>query len=115
MSNLSGLEIFAQPSLIAFSFTNCLRLFQQLYLTLTQRECLVNGQVPLTKLGNEYGRLGIWGAESGADRSGRGSLDDLLRHESNFKSIVIDLLQDLIDDLERGSSIRLHQYLDLTN
>lgn len=35
-----------------------------------------------------YGRFGVWGGDSGADRMGRGSLDDVLRNDSKMASII---------------------------
>ena len=97
------METSPQSSLIASSFAECLTLFRQFYVVIARADCQVNGQVSLSKVGDEYGRLGVWGGDSGAQRSGRGSLDDALRHEPNLRSIGLDLLGDLIDDLKRGS------------
>jgi hypothetical protein len=103
MSDVSDAKIFPLPSSIASLFADCLNLFRQLYLALAREGCQVKGQVSLSKVGDEYGRLGVWGGDSGAQRSGRGSLDDALRHELHLRSIVLDLLGDLINDLKRGT------------
>ncbi len=63
---------------------------------LSHEDCPVKGQVLLSKVSDEYGRLAVWGEESGAKRSGRGSLDDTLRHEPSFQLIVLDILNDLV-------------------
>lgn len=97
----------SQPSLIASLFTESSTLFRRFYLALARRDCRVNNQVSLSKVGDEYGRLGVWGGDSGAQRSGRGSLDDALRYESTLRSIVVDILEDLMNDLSRGTYVDL--------
>lgn len=42
------------------------------------------------------------GGNSGADSTGHSSLDERLRNDLNLNSIIVDLLQNLYDDLERG-------------
>jgi hypothetical protein len=94
-----------QPSAIAASFSKCSSQFRELYLALTRKDCQVTHQVSLSRLADGYGRFGVWGGNSRADRTGRGSLDDSLRNDpSSLYSIILDLLDSLHDDLERGMS-----------
>lgn len=84
---------------LAYSFQDCSSLFQKLY-----HELLAYGVISLYKYKNEYGRLGVWGSESRADRTGRGSLDDVLRHDSTTSSIIAEVLGNLREDLEACKS-----------
>lgn len=61
-------------------------------------------EVSLPKISDGYGRLNVWGANAGAVRSGRGSLDDNLRNEKKLQSIIHDILTELIDVLRSGTS-----------
>jgi hypothetical protein len=93
-----------QSSTIAASFSNCSSQFRELYVTLTSKDCQGTHGVSLSRLADEYGRFGVWGGNSRADRTGRGSLDDSLRRDPSLYSIILDLLDNLHGDLERGMS-----------
>ena len=44
------------------------------------------------------------GREFGADRAGRGSLDETLRNKQSLTSAILDILQDIYDSLENGTA-----------
>ena len=92
---------------IASTFANCLELYQRLRFSLERDNSNVASQIDLSKVSDEYGRLNVWGSDVGALRVGRGSLDDALRNEDRMRSIVQDILRDLVDNLERGMSLSL--------
>jgi len=71
-------------------------LFKELYLALA-----TYSHISLSQFNDQYGRFGVWGVDSGADRTGRGSLDDLLRNDPNQKFIISEILVDLCMDLEK--------------
>jgi hypothetical protein len=77
------------------------------YIALADEGCRVAGQVSLTRISDEYGRLGVWGRNSGADRTGRGSLDDRLRNDPKLRGVVFELLSDLDAYLIRGVFSRI--------
>ncbi|OBT50955.1 hypothetical protein VE04_08904, partial [Pseudogymnoascus sp. 24MN13] len=89
---MSEVEFTASP--LADSFQHCARSFKELYLAL-----FAYGPISLSKFNDEYGRFGVWGGDSGADRTGRGSLDDVLRNDPRTTSIIAELLENLNDDL----------------
>jgi hypothetical protein len=95
-------EAAPQSFSIAVSFSNCYTEFRKFYIALINDGCSVAHQVSRSRINDEYGRLGVWGKNSGVDRIGRGSLDDALRNDPNLQSIVLDVLNNLHDDLERG-------------
>ncbi|KFY44059.1 hypothetical protein V494_01665 [Pseudogymnoascus sp. VKM F-4513 (FW-928)] len=53
-------------------------------------------------ISNECGRLGVWGSNSGADRQGRGSLDDQLRNDSTVHNMVAQSLKSLHSCITQG-------------
>lgn len=79
---------------LADSFQRCSSSFKELYLAL-----FAYGPISLSKFNDEYGRFGVWGSDSGADRSGRGSLDDVLRNDPKATSIIAEVLENLDEDL----------------
>ena len=87
---------------IASAFSDCLTLYRRLWFSLTDHEFQVADQVDLAKLSDGYGRLNVWGSDSGALRTGRGSLDDVLRTDDKLRSIVVDIIDDLINALKQG-------------
>lgn len=87
---------------IAELFSKCSGQFRKFYVGLSEDRR--THQISLSRLADEYGRFGVWGGNSGADRAGRGSLDERLRDEINLNSIVLDLLGNIYDDLEEGMS-----------
>jgi hypothetical protein len=99
---LHGSPPTPQPSPIADCFARCSHNFKQFYIALAGEDCQFSEKVPLSQLSDEYGRLGVWGANSAADRTGRGSLDDVLRDDPELRSIILEILRDLCHDLEYG-------------
>ncbi|KFY11671.1 hypothetical protein V491_07104 [Pseudogymnoascus sp. VKM F-3775] len=87
-------EVASTTSVLADSFQRCSRSFKDLYVTL-----FAYGSISLSRFNDEYGRFGVWGGDSGADRMGRGSLDDVLRNDSKTASIIAELLENLNYDL----------------
>lgn len=92
----------SQSPFIADTFVTCLVLYRKFHSCIASDERRIRCQVDLAKVSDEYGRLNVWGSDSGALRSGRGSLDDALRNDENLKSIVLDIVNDLIDAIKRG-------------
>jgi hypothetical protein len=87
-------EVVSTASPLADSFQRCSRSFKELYLVL-----FAYGPISLSKFNDEYGRFGVWGGDSGADRTGRGSLDDVLRNDLKVTSIIVEVLENLDEDL----------------
>ena len=87
---------------IAPAFAACLMVYRHLYLSLTRPDSHVADQVDASKVFDNYGRLNVWGSDSGALRTGRGSLDDLLRSNESLRSLVLDTISDLTKSIERG-------------
>ena len=94
-------DIREAPS-IAPAFAACLMVYRHLYLSLTRPDCRVADQVDVSKVYDNYGRLNVRGSDPGALRTGRGSLDDVLRTNENLRSIVLDTISDLIKSIKRG-------------
>ncbi|KAL8712208.1 MAG: hypothetical protein Q9225_006987, partial [Loekoesia sp. 1 TL-2023] len=90
-----------QPQSIAAAFLACQDLYRRLYLSLAGHEAQAADQIDLADLSDNYGRLNIWGSDSGALRTGSGSLDDILRADDNLRAIVHDLFGDLTEALNR--------------
>lgn len=95
---------------LADSFQRCSRSFKELYLAL-----FAYGSISLSKFNDEYGRFGVWGGDSGADRTGRGSLDDVLRNDPKTASIIAELLENLNDDLNICKAKSLIFFIVLQN
>ncbi|KFZ16731.1 hypothetical protein V501_02082 [Pseudogymnoascus sp. VKM F-4519 (FW-2642)] len=98
-------EVASTASPLADSFQRCARSFKELYLAL-----FAYGPISLSKFIDEYGRFGVWGGDSGADRTGRGSLDDVLRNDPRTTSIIAELLENLTMG-KNGFRMRNLQYL----
>ncbi|KAL8993305.1 MAG: hypothetical protein Q9169_006441 [Polycauliona sp. 2 TL-2023] len=62
---------------------------------LTKRQAQGAKDLELSEVSDNYGRLKLWGVESRALRTGRGSLDDSLRNNEKLRSVLLDLLNDL--------------------
>ena len=90
-------------SSIAAKFSDCLGSYRQLYFLLMSHDLQGLEHIDLVELSDNYGRLNVWGADSGALRIGRGSLDDILRTNENLRSIILDLLGDLREAIGRGT------------
>jgi hypothetical protein len=99
-------EVVTHNSLLADSFQRCSRSFKKLYLAL-----FAYGPISLSKFNDEYGRFGVWGGDSGADRTGRGSLDDVLRNDPKTTSIIAEVLDNLEEDLNTCKIKSLHLFL----
>lgn len=91
-----------QPSPIALAFEESVKIFREFYIALANKDCKVANQFSISHVGDEYGRLGVWGRNSGADRKGRSSLDDIVRNDPDLQSIILEILKDLHGDLEIG-------------
>jgi hypothetical protein len=91
-----------QPYPIALAFEESVNKFKELYVALASKDCKVVNQFSISRVGDEYGRLGVWGRNSGADRKGRSSLDDILHNDPDLNSIILDILKDLCEDLGFG-------------
>ena len=98
-----GDETSARDSAIAALFSRCSSQFRNFYAAIVCKDRQTH-QINLARLTGEFGRLGGWGGNSGADRMGRGSLDEKVRNDQNLKSVILNLLEDLYDTLERGKS-----------
>lgn len=85
---------------LAEVYERCRRSFQRIFWAVADGG--VASQVSLTRISDENGRLGVWGRDSGADRTGRGSLDDRLRNDPTLRGIVFELLADLDTYLIKG-------------
>ena len=106
MSGMPDDAIDEVTSSIAAKFSDCLGSYRQLYFLLTSRHVRGLQDVDLTEVSDNYGRLNVWGADSGALRIGRGSLDDILRTDKHLRSILLDLLGDLLEAIGRGTPQR---------
>lgn len=104
---MSGSEDVEQPQSIAAAFFTCQDLYRCLYLSLAGQEAQVADQVNMADVSDNYGRLNIWGSDSGVLCTGSGSLDDMLRTDDKLRSIAHDLFGDLEDTLDRGKSSNL--------
>lgn len=100
MLKMSGPEKASPSPLISSIFTTCLVLYRDLYLYLADDRPEIAAKIDLARVSDEYGRLNVWGSESGALRIGRGSLDDRLRDDPKLQSIIVDILNDLINALK---------------
>jgi hypothetical protein len=87
-------EVVSTASPLADYFQRCSHSFRELYLAL-----FAYGPISLSRFNDEYGRFGVWGGDSGADRTGRGSLDDILRNDPKTTSIITEVLENLDEDL----------------
>lgn len=96
-----SLENVVEEFSIAILFEQCLQRYREVYLKLIENNGNGDSGFSISQLADEYGRIGVWGKNSGADRTGRGSLDDRLRVEPGLRSIVSDLLKVLESDLDR--------------
>lgn len=88
---------------IAATFSGCLTSYRRLYFLLTSRKAQGAEDIDLTEVSDNYGRLNVWGADSGALRTGRGSLDDIIRANENLRSILLDILGDLKEAIGIGT------------
>ena len=91
-------------SSIASAFSACLEAYRDFYLVLARDERTATETIPLPEVADEYGRLKVWGANTEALRTGRGSLDDKLRNDGRLKSMILTLLRELTEDLQRGAT-----------
>ncbi|KAF8243837.1 hypothetical protein K440DRAFT_497530, partial [Wilcoxina mikolae CBS 423.85] len=87
---------------ISSSFRMCVQSFRRLFSLLEESE---SGENFASRLRDETGRFRIWAENAGAHRTGRVSLDHRLREASNMKRMIIDLLEALDEDLQKGIAI----------
>jgi hypothetical protein len=80
-------------------FGACRTNFMELYLAIASEQ---SESILLASLGDEHGRLRVWGRNSGADRTGRGSLDDRLRNNVRIRDMVAQMLESLYSCLVKG-------------
>ncbi|KAL8882777.1 MAG: hypothetical protein Q9215_004309 [Flavoplaca cf. flavocitrina] len=92
---------------IASMFLDCLISYKRLYFLLVGHQAQGAENIDVSELADNYGRLNLWGNDSGALRTGRGSLDDNLRTEDKLRSILLDILRELKETIDMG-------YLHLT-
>lgn len=83
----------AQGVSLSTLFGECHRAFIELFLVLSGESYEDTSMASL--ISNEYGRLGVWGSNAGADRQGRGSLDDRLRNDRTVYNMVSQSLNSL--------------------
>ena len=71
----------------------------------------MQGQINLAKISDNYGRLNIWGSDTGILRGGRGSLDERLRTDQRLRCLVLDILGELREVLgdRKPSKLTLHK------
>ncbi|KAI3318819.1 hypothetical protein HD806DRAFT_511072 [Xylariaceae sp. AK1471] len=101
------------PSLAELYF-ECIDSFAKFVLALSEPDCdaICRDEVRLPQIFEEYGRTKIWGDQSKADLPARvrGSLDDILRHDNDLKSLVRGILQRLKVLLEQATHIAQRKY-----
>ena len=91
-----------QPFPISLAFQESINKLRELYIALARKDCKITNQFSISRLGDEYGRLGVWGRNARADRKGRGSLDDIVRKDPDLRSVILEALNDLSGDLDFG-------------
>ena len=94
-------EVTSQDFPIHRLYTNCLQRYRDIYFALSENDGFKRYHIPMPQFSDEYGRLGIWGRNSRADCTGRGSLDDNLRTDNSLRSITLDLLRAFERDLKK--------------
>lgn len=103
---MEGLPACVTGQAVSESYLNCVRSFTEFLLALSEEHCAIIylGQVQLLDVSEEYGRIKIWGDQVKADLPlrARGSLDDVLRHDVDLKSLVHSILTRLRVLLEQG-------------
>lgn len=91
---------------ISSTYTQCIHAFGIFVQAIREPDCLVRcrGIIHITDIVDEYGRVRIWGDQAKAclPANARGSLDDTLRHDTELKGQVQEILLRLIAILERG-------------
>lgn len=105
MAALSALNASPSPS-ISNTYTQCIQSLGIFVQALRDPDCLVccRGLVHVADIVDEYGRAKIWGDQTKAclPEKARGSLDDTLRHDTDLKSQVQEILLRLVAILEQG-------------
>lgn len=91
---------------IAHGYFQTVKAFRSLLLTLSGPDCrAVNlGQVEVSALSDDFGRLRTWGDQTRANlqESTRGSLDHALRHNDSMREIAKGILSRLRTSLDLG-------------
>jgi hypothetical protein len=89
-------------------YIECIQSFGEFLLVLSEKDCRIIclGQVHLSKILEEYGRIKVWGDQTKADlpARARGSLDDTLRHDVELRNLVQAILMRLRALLSQGKS-----------
>lgn len=87
-------------------YSECIDSFAKFVLALSEPDnnVICRDEVSLPQIFEEYGRTKIWGDQSKADlpARARGSLDDVLRHDNDLRSLVSGILQRLKELLQQG-------------
>lgn len=103
---MEGVPNEAATLSLSKSFDECIRLFLNFRLALSNEDCRVVrlGQVDLTEVSDQYGRAKIWGDQMRTDlpERARGSLDDTLRHDGDLKGLVKNIFMRLGGLLRQG-------------
>ena len=100
---------------IAAKSLGCLTAFRRLYFLLLTNQSPRAGDIVLSKVSNVYSRLKVWGTDSGAICTGRGSLDDRLRTDNSLRLIILDLLCNLEEVLEMGMTSTNPGYMSVND
>lgn len=92
-------------SSIAQSFGQCLKSFESLISVLGRPGCQYAGEISLSGLQDEIGRLRVWAGNIGAHKTGRSSLDYRLRDASHIQQKIIRFLDDLTGMIQEAIAI----------
>ncbi|KAI0538723.1 hypothetical protein GGR58DRAFT_467145 [Xylaria digitata] len=99
---------------LAQLYFGCINSFSKFILALSEPDCdvICRDEAQLPQIFEEYGRTKIWGDQNKADLPdrARGSLDDILRHDNDLKSLVCGILQRLEVLLQQATHIARRKY-----
>lgn len=98
------------PAPIALHGSRCMRYFDQLRLLLQDSDPQMHAGISYSAVCDELGRFRIWAGNIGALQDKQSSLDFRLRDAPRISDQVVELLQDLSESLEEGSSSVLRLY-----
>lgn len=100
-SGLSPSNDAHQESVVA-SLARCLEAFDDFSLAVVDFSLEEAENLYLSRINDEHGRLRVWEKNHVLNHDGRDSLDNVLSKDPEVKSIVLELLQNLCDDLKAG-------------